>query len=99
MELGVVEELLFDEVLWKLINDKWKSFARTMFLWNSVLNVLSIISLCLSLCAPRHEYCIDTVYRTSVPQTYQRLVHRHHHQVSASPQFISCNTSAVALAI
>ncbi|KAL3927872.1 MAG: hypothetical protein SGPRY_002633 [Prymnesium sp.] len=51
MDTYLIHELLFDDVLWKLTNDKWESFARRTFLWNSLLNLISVISLAVSLMA------------------------------------------------
>ncbi|KAL1503613.1 hypothetical protein AB1Y20_012090 [Prymnesium parvum] len=51
MDTYLIHELLFDDVLWKLTNDKWHSFARRTFLWNSLLNLISVFSLAFSLLA------------------------------------------------
>ncbi|KAL3915983.1 MAG: hypothetical protein SGPRY_007010 [Prymnesium sp.] len=44
-------ELLYIDVLWKLLNDKWTHFAKWIFHWFIFLNVVSLVSLTLSLCS------------------------------------------------
>jgi len=44
-------ELLYLDVIWKLLNDKWEHFAKRIFHWFVFLNVISLICLTLSLCS------------------------------------------------
>jgi hypothetical protein len=43
-------ELLYADVIWSLLNDKWAAFGRKIFFWFVFLNVISLVSLTLSLC-------------------------------------------------
>jgi len=42
-------ELLRNDVLWMLINDKWHCFAGMLFLWFAVINLLELIALGMAL--------------------------------------------------
>ena len=47
-----VASLLYSDVLWRLINDKWVVFGRRRFFWFALVSMLAIVLLTLSLCQP-----------------------------------------------
>ena len=50
-----VAQLLYSDVLWKLINDKWVAFGRRRFFWFALVSMLAIVLLTLSLCQPGED--------------------------------------------
>jgi len=55
-----VASLLYSDVLWQLINDKWVVFGRRRFFWFALVSMLAIVLLTLSLCQPGDGADADT---------------------------------------
>ena len=49
--------LLYSDVLWKLINDKWHVFGRPRFFWFAALSLVCQMLLTLSLCREDGDRC------------------------------------------
>ena len=56
-----VASLLYSDVLWRLINDKWHAFGRRRFFWFAAVSLVCQMLLTLSLC--RRPVREDEVWR------------------------------------
>eukprot|EP00326_Haptolina_ericina_P008952 CAMPEP_0181210514 /NCGR_PEP_ID=MMETSP1096-20121128/23269_1 /TAXON_ID=156174 ORGANISM="Chrysochromulina ericina, Strain CCMP281" /NCGR_SAMPLE_ID=MMETSP1096 /ASSEMBLY_ACC=CAM_ASM_000453 /LENGTH=1040 /DNA_ID=CAMNT_0023301805 /DNA_START=196 /DNA_END=3317 /DNA_ORIENTATION=+ len=61
-------ELLYSYLLWRLVQDKWSHFARSIFVWFVFLNVASLIAQTLSQCTTiENEHCEGVLLVIWVP--------------------------------
>ncbi|KAL1525758.1 hypothetical protein AB1Y20_020601 [Prymnesium parvum] len=47
-------DLMYIEVIWRLLCDKWQEFAKAIFFWFVACNMVSLVSLTLSQCTAAH---------------------------------------------
>jgi hypothetical protein len=66
-------ELLYNHVIWQLVQDKWKSFGSRTFFWFVFVNLISLTSLTLSLCTAFEEVHASQSHRL-------HTIHQHDHR-------------------